>query len=85
MINVSIIFVVVSSLFQYTMDSSNKDITIDDNPLSEFSSKSYTGDIVLLVSVIYNFYSFPKLHVCLIYFIPFSKDITIFLHNFFLY
>ena len=45
----SIIIIVESSLFQYTMDSSNKDITVGCNPLSEFSHKSYTGIIVLLV------------------------------------
>ena len=40
--------VMVSSLFWYTMDSSNKDMTVDCNPLKEFGCKNYSGNIVLL-------------------------------------
>ena len=39
----------ILSLFQYTMDSSNKDITVNCNLLIELVADSYTGDIVLLV------------------------------------
>ena len=62
--------------FRYTMDSSNKDILFDWNPVRELVARATWATLYYLFSCD-NLYSSLLIHICLTYFMPFSEDIII--------